>query len=275
MTDDPFPPADIGFHQGTPVVPRGFLPTHAAMFGNRLQMPVTRSGRILGRLARHATRTRWHNDRGIGMAGSDLAVDTVLVVCTIAGQRSDGIIDLVEQGTDLRAVIDITGGQRRRDDPAGVGIDTDVQFAPRPTPARTVLLDQSFTGARQLQPSAVHQQKHGLGAGRRPRHRQRLGPTAQRGMVRDSEIETEQADDGADQPFGLTQSQAEHGAQRQRRRDRQGRIVGLTAPRGPWFCAPGRDRLFGEPHRQAATLAQGSIIFRPVRYTRSCCFRMW
>src|SRR5271156_1497330 len=64
----------------------------------------------------------------------------------------------------------------------------------------------------------------------------------------------------------LPQSQAEHGAKRQRRRDRQGRIVGLTAPRGPWFCAPGRDRLFGEPHRQAATLAQGSIIFRPVRY---------
>src|SRR5216110_2822833 len=86
------------------------------------------------------------------------------------------------------------------------------------------------------------------------------------GMVRDSEIDTEQADDGADQPFGLPQSQAEHGAQRQRRRDRQGRVVGLTAPRGPWFCAPGRDRLFGEPHRQAATLAQGSIIFRPVRY---------
>src|SRR5271169_283542 len=80
---------------------------------------------------------------------------------------------------------------------------------------------------------------YGLGAGRRSRQRQRLGPPAQRGMVRDSEIETEPADDGADQPFGLPQSQAEHGAQRQRRRDRQGRIVGLTAPRGPWFCAPG------------------------------------
>src|SRR5260370_36293936 len=113
------------------------LPTHAAMFGNRLQMPVTRSGRILGRLARHATRTRWHNDRGIGMAGSDLAVDAVLVVCTIAGQRSDVTINLVEQGTDLRAVIDIIGGQRRRDDPAGGGIDTDGQFPPRPPPAPT------------------------------------------------------------------------------------------------------------------------------------------
>src|SRR5205814_2729763 len=66
MADDPFPAANIGFHQGTPVVPRRFLPTHAAMFGNRLQIPVTRSGRILGRLARHATRTRWHNDRASG-----------------------------------------------------------------------------------------------------------------------------------------------------------------------------------------------------------------
>ena len=67
-------------------------------------------------------------------------------------------------------------------------------------------------------------------------------------MVRDSEIETEQADDGADQPFGLPQSQAEYGTQRQRRRDRQGRIVGLTAPRGPWFCAPGRERATYPPN---------------------------
>src|SRR5712691_12456828 len=121
MTDDPFPAADIGFHQGTPVVPRGFLPTHAAMFGNRLQMPVTRSGRSICGLARHRIRTRWHDDRGFGMTGSDRAVDAVLVVCAIAGERGDGTIDLVEQGTDLRAVIDIIGGQCRGDDPTGAG----------------------------------------------------------------------------------------------------------------------------------------------------------
>src|SRR5882757_890112 len=69
MTDDPFPAADIGFHQGTPVVLRRFLPTHAAMFGNRLQMPVTRSGRSIGGFARHRIRTRWHDDRGFGMTG--------------------------------------------------------------------------------------------------------------------------------------------------------------------------------------------------------------
>src|SRR5438552_15172892 len=87
MTDDPFPAADIGFHQGTPVVPRGFLPTHAAMFGNRLQMPVTRSGRSLGGLARNRIRTRWHDDRGFGMTGNDRAVGAVLVVCAIGGER--------------------------------------------------------------------------------------------------------------------------------------------------------------------------------------------
>src|SRR5271165_1540731 len=47
-------------------------------------------------------RPRWHDDRGIGMAGGDLAVDGVLVVCAVAGERSDGIVNLVEQGTDLR-----------------------------------------------------------------------------------------------------------------------------------------------------------------------------
>src|SRR3954468_18535287 len=87
------------------------------------------------------TRTRRHDDRGFGMTGSDRAVDAVLVVCAIAGERGDGTIDLVEQGTDLRAVIDIIAAQCRRNDLARVGIDADVQFAPRPAPAGAVLLD--------------------------------------------------------------------------------------------------------------------------------------
>src|SRR5258705_6310740 len=135
MTDDQFPAADIGFHQGTPVVPRGFLPTHAAMFGNRLQMPVTRSGRRISGLARHHIRTRWHDDRGFGMTGSDRAVDAVLVVCAIGGGTGGWTINTGEQGTGLRALIDIIGGQCRGDDSPRVGIETDVQVLPRPEPA--------------------------------------------------------------------------------------------------------------------------------------------
>ena len=50
----------------------------------------------------------------------------------------------------LRAVIDIVGSQRRRDDLAGAGIHTDVQLAPRSAPARAVLLDQPLTGTGEL-----------------------------------------------------------------------------------------------------------------------------
>ena len=77
-------------------------------------------------------------------------------------------------------------------------------------------------------------------------------------------IQTKQADDRADQPFGLPQRQAKHCPQGQSRRDRQCRIVRLTATGGPRLSPPRRDRLFGEPDRQATPLAQGSIIFRPI-----------
>ena len=49
-------------------------------------------------------------------------------------------------------------------------------------------------------------------------------------MIRHRQIETEELEDGADQAFRLTQRQAEHRPQRQRRPDRQSRVVRLTAP---------------------------------------------
>src|SRR3954470_4462843 len=52
-----------------------------------------------------------------------------------------------------------------------------------------------------------------------PGHLQAGCPAAQGGVVRDREIEAEQADDGADQPFGLPVRQTEHSAERQSRQD--------------------------------------------------------
>ena len=92
-----------------------------------------------------------------------------------------------------------------------------------------------------------------------------FGSPAQRRMVGHGEIETEQADDRPDQTFGLAQREAEHGAQGQRRRDRQGGVVRLAAGRGAPLGTPGRDRGVGEPDRQAPALAQGSVILRPIR----------
>jgi len=72
-------------------------------------------------------------------------------------------------------------------------------------------------------------------------------------------------DDGADQPLGLPQRQVKHGPERQRRQDRQRGILALPAWGGTRLSRPSRDRLVGEPHGQAAALAQAGVILTPVR----------
>src|SRR3954451_4288463 len=94
---------------------------------------------------------------------------------------------------------------------------------------------------------------------------QRLGPAAQRGVIRDRQSEPEQTDDGTDQPLGLPQRQTEHGPERQRRQDRQGRIPPLSAARRAWLRLLSRDRPGCKPERQTAALTKSGIIRGRVR----------
>src|SRR5215211_953010 len=136
--------------------------------------------RGLGRRARHGAGTRRHDDRRLGMARGDTAVNTLLIIRAVAGERRDNSVYLVEQGTNLRAVIDIVGGQLRRNDLPSVGVHAEVELSPGPARAGAVLLDQPLARATQLQARAVRQQVHGFAVAARswPRHLQRLGPTA-------------------------------------------------------------------------------------------------
>ena len=92
-------------------------------------------------------------------------------------------------------------------------------------------------------------------------------------MVRNGQLQPEQPEDRADQTFGLAQRQAEHGPQRQRRQDRQGRVPGLPAPGRARRRAPGRDRLLREPDCQAAALAQAASYSAQL-VTRCRCLGM-
>jgi hypothetical protein len=85
-------------------------------------------------------------------------------------------------------------------------------------------------------------------------------------MIGHGEIEPERADDRPDETLGLAHSKAEHGAQRQCRRDRQRGIARLTAGSAAPLSIPGGDSRLGEPNRQAAALAQRCSVFRPVRH---------
>ena len=90
-----------------------------------------------------------------------------------------------------------------------------------------MLLDQPFAGTTKLQARAVDQQvNRPSGASTWYSHLQRLGAAAQGRMIRDSEINAQEPQDRADQPFGLAQRQPEHRPQRQGRFDGQNRITG-------------------------------------------------
>src|SRR5829696_8012818 len=107
----------------------------------------------------------------------------------------------------------------------------------------------------------------GLGAPARPwpGDLQGGGPAAQGGVVRHGEIEAKQAHEGADQLFGLPVRQTEHSPERQGRQDGELGIPGLATPGGARLSPPGCDCFFGEPDRQASTLAQAGVVGRPVR----------
>src|SRR5207244_2405311 len=146
VTDHSLVAADIGLHQGTPIVTRCPLPAHATALGDQLQVPVALGRRGLCRCAWHRARTWWHNDRRIRMTLADLTVDIVAIVCAIAGKRRNRARNLLQQGTDLRAVIDILAGQLGGNDLSRVGVHPDMELSPAPTHLCGMLLDQPLTG---------------------------------------------------------------------------------------------------------------------------------
>src|SRR5207253_11480692 len=97
------------------------------------------------RCAWHRARAWRHNDRRIRMTLADLMIDIVPIVRAIAGKRRNRARNLLQQGTDLRAVIDFLAGQLGGDDLSGVGVHPDMELSPGPTHLCGVLLDQPLT----------------------------------------------------------------------------------------------------------------------------------
>jgi hypothetical protein len=64
------------------------------------------------------------------MAVGHCSVDVVSIEGAIGREEGDGTLDLVEQGTNLGAVIDVLGRQRHREELARIGIHTNVHLAP-------------------------------------------------------------------------------------------------------------------------------------------------
>src|SRR4051794_41432765 len=77
--DHLFPSADGGLGPGSVRVPGRFLPGHAPVVGNVLEVAVALRRRALSRLARHGGRAGRHDDGPLWMALRESGVNTPLV----------------------------------------------------------------------------------------------------------------------------------------------------------------------------------------------------
>src|SRR5260370_40400581 len=145
-------------------------------------MPVALGRRAVCHCAWHRARTWRYNDRRLRMTLADLTVDIVAIIGAVTGKRRNRARNLLQQGTDLRAVIDILAGQHGGNNLSRVGVHPDMELSPGPTHLCGVLLDQPLTGTAQFEPGAVHQQVDRFAAWSWSRHRPSLAPPAARRM---------------------------------------------------------------------------------------------
>src|SRR3954447_19677401 len=162
IANNALPARNIGLDQSAPIVARGFLPSHAAVLGNGLDVPVALRRRGLGRLARHGAGAWRHNDRRLWMALRHDSVNVVSIVSAITCDGGNGTIHLIEQGADPGAIIDLRPSELGCEDLTRIGIHTDVELPPGPTCPAPVFFDQPLPRPAEPQARAIHEQMHRL-----------------------------------------------------------------------------------------------------------------
>ena len=87
-----------------------------------------------------------HDHGGIRGMRSHGFCHTGLVVGPVGNETGKGLLNLVQQGADLRAVVHVVVGQDRRHDPPDGGVEPDVQLLPGASALGAMLFDQPLAG---------------------------------------------------------------------------------------------------------------------------------
>jgi hypothetical protein len=150
ISNHAFEAADGGLHQRPTLIPGSLLPAHASMLRDALEMPIALRGSSPRHLAQHGRRSRWHDDRSIGMMLGDRIVDAGLITGAIANKGGERACDQVEQRLDPRAIPDFATRQLGREDLSSLSIEADVELTSGPASFRAVFLDQPLTRPTEL-----------------------------------------------------------------------------------------------------------------------------
>ena len=115
----------------------------------------------------------------------DRLVSGRAILRAIGRHTGNPAVDLIEQRRDLGRIVGVLIRQCFRHDPAGGGIDRQMQLSSFPARLCTIFRVQPLTRPVDLQPGAVDQYvQRTVRHRRRLDHRQRHRPTADRGVIR-------------------------------------------------------------------------------------------
>ena len=118
FTDHSFEPAYRCPHKCPASVAGALLPAHASMLGNALEMPVAPGRSGLRFLARHGSGS-WQDDHvSIRTALADTAVDTRLIVDSLAGEGGEWTWEVTERGLTWEP------------SPMSLGVSSDAKICP-------------------------------------------------------------------------------------------------------------------------------------------------
>jgi hypothetical protein len=133
-------------------------------------------------------------------------VNRLAIICAIRDEAGDLAVDLLEQSGNFADVVRIILSQSVRNDFTGVRVDRKMELAPSAMAAVSLLVPLALS--EQLQPRAVDNQMSSSRNNTRSPCRKLTATSAECGVVRNAEIEPQQAKHAAGECLSLTQGKA-------------------------------------------------------------------
>ena len=204
-------------------------------------------------------------NRGTTRGGSQRIKHLLFVIGPIPAYHPHRLVDLGQQGGDLRSIIATIGRQRLGDHLAGGLINPHMQFAPRTPFGPAVLAGFPLALTIDFQAGRIHHQVHRfMRALFRQHHRQWPLATRQSRVVRHGQSQPHQTQQRLDKTLRLAQRQPKQHPHRQHPFNRAIRIDKLSTPLTRPLSIPPFPQRIVQPHRQATTSHQRPIIRRPI-----------
>ena len=214
-------------------------------------------------------RSLLRRDRGARFPLSDRVITVAAVVGPVGGDLLDLVCNLRQQVRQQLRVLERVGRDRRGHQLPGGLVHAEMEFAPSAALRVPVLAHLPLALAVDLDAGRVHDQVQWLSlASARQLDRKLPATPTQRRVIGHAQLDAEQPDERARQPFGGTQWQSVHLFQRRHAKD--GRVgVGrrLPALARALMVVPLLDHLVADPQRQTSTPDKSFVILLPVTET--------